>query len=41
MCGRITLTRLNFESFASELDVDPMNYRGMPIYRPPIDGRAD
>jgi hypothetical protein len=34
MCGRITLTRLNFESIASELDLDPMNYRGMPLYRP-------
>jgi putative SOS response-associated peptidase YedK len=43
MCGRITLTRPNFESIASELDVDPMNRRGMPIYRPrynvaPTDG---
>jgi putative SOS response-associated peptidase YedK len=43
MCGRITLTRPNFESIASELDIDPMNYRGMPLYRPrynvaPTDG---
>jgi putative SOS response-associated peptidase YedK len=43
MCGRITLTRPNFESISSELNVDPMNYRGMPIYRPrynvaPTDG---
>jgi hypothetical protein len=37
------LTRSNFESIASELEVEPMNYRGMPIYRPrynvaPTDG---
>jgi putative SOS response-associated peptidase YedK len=43
MCGRITLTRPNFESIASELNVDPMNYRGVPIYQPrynvaPTDG---
>ena len=34
MCGRITLTRPNFESIASELNVQPMNYRGMPIFKP-------
>ncbi len=34
MCGRITLTRPNFESIAAELNVEPMNYRGMPIHRP-------
>jgi transposase len=26
MCGRITLTRPNFESIAAELNVAPMNY---------------
>ena len=31
MCGRITLTRPNLESIASELDVDG---RGYPVYRP-------
>jgi putative SOS response-associated peptidase YedK len=34
MCGRITLTRPNLESIASELDVDPIDYRGYPIYEP-------
>jgi hypothetical protein len=34
MCGRIMLPRPNFESIASELDVDAMNYRGRPLYRP-------
>jgi putative SOS response-associated peptidase YedK len=34
MCGRITLTRPNFESIATELNVEPMNYRGYPIYEP-------
>lgn len=34
MCGRITLTRPNLESIASELDVDAMYYRGYPIYEP-------
>jgi len=34
MCGRIALTRPNFESIATELNVQPMNYRGMPIYKP-------
>src|ERR1700737_1342539 len=34
MCGRITLTRPNFESIATELDVAPMNYRGYPIFKP-------
>jgi len=34
MCGRITLTRPNFESIATELNVEPMNYRGMPIHEP-------
>jgi putative SOS response-associated peptidase YedK len=34
MCGRITLTRPNFESIATELNVQPMNYRGMPIFKP-------
>ncbi len=34
MCGRITLTRPNFESIATELDVEPLNYRGMPLYKP-------
>jgi hypothetical protein len=35
--------RSNFESIAVELEVDTMNYRGMPVYRPrynvaPTDG---
>jgi putative SOS response-associated peptidase YedK len=34
VCGRITLTRPNFESIATELNVEPMNYRGYPIYEP-------
>jgi putative SOS response-associated peptidase YedK len=34
VCGRITLTRPNFESISAELNVDPMNYRGLPIYEP-------
>ncbi len=34
MCGRITLTRPNFESITIELNMQPMNYRGMPIYKP-------
>jgi len=34
MCGRITLTRPNFESIAAELNVSPMNYRGYPIFKP-------
>ena len=34
MCGRITLTRPNLESIATELDVQPLNYRGMPIFKP-------
>ncbi len=34
MCGRITLTRPNFESIATELNVEPLNYRGYPIYAP-------
>ncbi len=34
MCRRITLTRPNFESISTELTVQPMNYRGMPIYKP-------
>jgi putative SOS response-associated peptidase YedK len=34
MCGRITLTRPNFESISAELNVEPMNYRGLPIYEP-------
>jgi putative SOS response-associated peptidase YedK len=34
MCGRITLTRPNLESIAAELDVEPMNYRGYPIFEP-------
>ncbi len=34
MYGRITLTRPNFESIATELNVEPLNYRGMPLYRP-------
>jgi putative SOS response-associated peptidase YedK len=34
MCGRITLTRSNFESIAAELNVAPMNYRGYPIFKP-------
>jgi hypothetical protein len=31
MCGRITLTRPNLESIASELNIAPENYRGYPI----------
>jgi putative SOS response-associated peptidase YedK len=34
ICGRITLTRPNFESIATELNVESMNYRGYPIYQP-------
>jgi putative SOS response-associated peptidase YedK len=34
MCGRITLTRPNFESITAELNVAAMNYRGYPIYAP-------
>ena len=33
MCGRITLTRPNFESIAAELNVAPMNHRGYPIFK--------
>jgi len=32
MCGRITLTRLNLESIAAELDV--ADVRGYPLYQP-------
>ena len=34
MCGRITLTRPNLESIASELNVAPENYRGYPLFEP-------
>jgi putative SOS response-associated peptidase YedK len=34
MCGRITLTRPNLESVASELNVAPEGYRGYPILEP-------
>jgi len=34
MCGRITLTRPNLESIASELDVSAEAMRGYPIYHP-------
>ena len=34
MCGRITLTRPNFEPIATELNVAAMNYRGYPIFKP-------
>src|ERR1700750_762235 len=34
MCGRITLTRPNLESVASELNVAPEGCRGYPILEP-------
>jgi putative SOS response-associated peptidase YedK len=34
MCGRITLTRPNLESVASELNVAPEGYRGYPLLEP-------
>jgi putative SOS response-associated peptidase YedK len=34
VCGQITLTRPNLESIASELNVEPMHRRGMPLYKP-------
>ena len=34
MCGRITLTRPNLESIASELNVSPEGCRGYPLLEP-------
>jgi len=34
MCGRVTLTRPNLESIAGELDVEPTESRGFPVFEP-------